>query len=154
MELRSAAFENDASIPRRYTKDGDNISPQISWSGVPDGAAELALVLDDPDAPSPEPFVHWVVYGIDAKRGTIPEDSAGGGIEGLTDLGDIGYVGPAPPADGGPHRYRFTLYALDASPGLKPGATKRALIESIEGHVLDEARLVGTYQRQMGETEE
>jgi Raf kinase inhibitor-like YbhB/YbcL family protein len=154
MRLRSTSFEENGRIPKKYTKDGDNISPAIIWDGVPDGAAELALLVEDPDAPTPDPFVHWLVYGIDTERDGIPEDSSGGAVEGLTSGGEVGYTGPAPPADGGPHRYRFRLLALDESPGLKPGATREALMEIIDGHVLEEAELVGTYGRQIGETEE
>jgi Raf kinase inhibitor-like YbhB/YbcL family protein len=117
-------------------------------------APSIALVVDDPDAPAPEPHVHWVVYGLDPQRDGIPEDSAGGAVEGLTTGGKVGYNGPAPPADGGPHRYRFRLYALDKSPGLKPGATRKQLMERIEGSVLGETEVKGTYERQLGDTGE
>lgn len=154
MELSSKAFEQNGTIPTRHTQDGENVSPPISWSDLPEGTAELALVVDDPDAPAPEPHVHWVVYGLDPQRDGIPEDSAGGAVEGLTSGGKVGYDGPAPPADGGPHRYRFRLYALEKSPGLKPGATRKQLMERIEGRVLGETELTGTYERQLGDTEE
>lgn len=147
MEIRSSAFDQDGKIPTRFTEDGDNLSPEISWSGLPDGTAELALVVDDPDAPTEKPWVHWLVYGIDAKRDGIPEGSPGGGVEGLATGGEVAYTGPAPPAGGGPHHYRFTLYALDESPGLKPGATRDALMERIDGHILGQTQLVGTYER-------
>ena len=154
MELSTKSFEENGAMPRKYTQDGQNVSPELSWSGLPDGTKELALIVDDPDAPTPDPHVHWVVYGIDGERSSIPEDSAGGGVEGLTTGGRVGYNGPAPPTDGGPHRYRFRLFALDESPGLKPGATKEQLMERMEGHVLGETQLVGTYERQLGDTEE
>jgi Raf kinase inhibitor-like YbhB/YbcL family protein len=154
MKLKSTAFEHNGVIPESYTQDGDNVSPALSWFDVPKEAVELALLVEDPDAPEPAPFVHWVAYGIDPARDGLAEDSAGGALEGLTTNGKIGYDGPAPPADGGPHRYRFRLYALSKPSGLEPGGTGDELLAKIKGHILARAELVGTYEREMGETEE
>jgi Raf kinase inhibitor-like YbhB/YbcL family protein len=154
MHLTSTAFKRNGMIPARYTQDGESISPDLSWSELPEKTVELAIVLEDPDAPQPRPFVHWVAYGIDPKLGGVPEDSVGEGLEGLATNGDLGYVGPDPPADGGPHRYRFRLYALDKHSGLPAGATRDELMDKIRDHILGEAVLVGQYKRELGDTEE
>lgn len=146
-KLTSSAFEADARIPKKYTGEGEDLSPSLSWSGVPDGAKELALICDDPDAPMPEPFVHWVLYGIPADRSSLPEGSAEGITEGQNDFGNSGYGGPMPPPRHGVHHYYFKLYALDKAVDLGPGATKKELLRAMEGHTLEEAELIGTYER-------
>lgn len=151
LEIKSSAFENGGSIPAKYTCKGEDISPPLAFSGVPTGAKSIALICDDPDAPMGT-WVHWVIYNI-------PPDAAGleeamskenrlpnGALQGMTDFRRIGYGGPCPPP-GGPHRYYFKLYALDAVLGLKPGATKKALLGAMEGHIIAEAELMGKFKR-------
>ena len=150
MEITSTAFANEGMIPRRFTCDGEDISPPLSWKGMPGGTKSLALIADDPDAPR-KTWVHWVVYNLPARSGGLPENVppektiVGGGRQGTTDFGRIGYGGPCPPS--GTHRYFFKLYALDAELGLAPGATKEELLQAMAGHVLAEAQLMGRYRR-------
>lgn len=143
MELTSDAFRNDAAIPSRYTCDGDDLSPPLSISGIPAGAQTLALIVDDPDAPSGT-WDHWISYDIPITR-AIAEGVSGLGTPGRNSWGRAGYGGPCPPV--GTHRYFFTVYALDAALGLEAGTRKQALVEAMSGHVLAEATLVGRYSR-------
>ena len=154
MMLASSAFTAEASIPSRYTCDGANVSPPLSWTGVPAGAKSLALIVTDPDAPDPKApkmtWVHWVLYALppDAKglREAIPSTGLPPGTrEGMNDFGKTGYGGPCPPI--GRHRYVHTIYALDTIlPDLdKP--TRVKLLAAAEGHVLATAELIGMYQR-------
>jgi Raf kinase inhibitor-like YbhB/YbcL family protein len=151
MQLSSTAFTEGAPIPAMYTCDATNVSPPLKWSGVPAGAKSLALIVDDPDAPSGT-WVHWVLYDLPATASELPEDLpksqyvAGGAKQGLNDFRHLGYGGPCPP-HGKPHRYFFKLYALDALLDLKPGATKQDLERAMEKHILAQAQLMGTYQR-------
>jgi Raf kinase inhibitor-like YbhB/YbcL family protein len=145
--LSSHAFEPGGTIPKRHTGEGQAVSPPLAWSGLPEGTRELALVCDDPDAPTSKPFVHWVLYKIPADRSGLPEGSAGGALEGRNDFGGTGYGGPMPPRGHGAHRYRFKVYALDAELEVVAGLTRDELLRAIEGHVLAEGELVGTYER-------
>lgn len=151
MELTSPAFEEGGTIPARHTCDGEDLSPPLRWSGVPEGARSLALIVDDPDAPAGT-WVHWVLYGVGPDRDELPEGvpaaetGPDGARQGRNDFQRLGYGGPCPPPNGA-HRYRFKLYALDADPELEPGATKKKLLDAIEGRVLAEARLTGEYRR-------
>lgn len=150
MKITSTAFADEGMIPRRFTCDGEDVSPPLGWQGLPDGAKSLALIADDPDAPR-KTWVHWVLYNLPAARGDLPEGVppertlAGGGRQGTNDFGRIGYGGPCPPS--GTHRYFFKLYALGAQLDLLPGATKEELLRAMEGHVLAEAQLMGRYRR-------
>lgn len=149
MRVSSSAFNNGDPIPRKYAEDGENVSPPISWSDVPDGAQELLLICDDPDAPTSEPFVHWVVYGLSPKRDGIPE---GGLREGELRVGvnsdnEAAYLGPAPPPGDEPHHYHFRLYALDTQTELPVGVSRTALQEAMAGRVLAQSELEGTYSR-------
>lgn len=148
MELSSSAFRQNETIPVRYTCDGDNVSPPLTITGVPDGTVGLALVMDDPDAPVAGGFVHWTVWNIDPATAEVPEDAVPqGGIEGQTSAGGGGYRGPCPPS--GTHRYFFKLYALDTELDLDPEAAGREELEAaMEGHILARAELVGTYGRE------
>jgi Raf kinase inhibitor-like YbhB/YbcL family protein len=152
--VKSSAFAGGGEIPRRYTCEGDDISPPLAWSGAPAGTKSFALVVDDPDAPDPKAprmrWVHWVLYNLPATANALPEGvkpSAlpAGTCEGRNDWNRTGYGGPCPPI--GRHRYFHKLYALDAVlAGL--GTPGRAELErAIKGHVLAEAELVGTYQK-------
>ncbi len=154
--LQSPAFKQNHLIPRKYTGDGDDVSPELSWSGVPTAARELALIVDDPDAPTPEPWVHWIIYKIppsitdlaDHVPPALHVSRPAGALQGKNSWPKgIGYRGPAPPKGHGLHHYHFRLYALDAPLDLKPGADKSELLAAMKGHILAEGELVGTYQR-------
>lgn len=147
MNITSEAFAPGEPIPRQYTADGEDISPPLAWTGLPDGTRELALVCDDPDAPTPEPWVHWVLYGISPDADGLPEGGVGAAIGGSNSWNTVGYRGPAPPPGHGTHHYHFTLYALDTALKLAPGATKGELLDAMVGHVLDSCELVGMYAR-------
>lgn len=150
LRVESTAFPHGEPIPAQYTADGRDVSPALSWSGVPPGAKGLALVCEDPDAPRGN-WVHWVLYDIPPSATSLPEavaareSVAGGGTHGKNDFGRLGYGGPAPPS--GTHRYFFRLYALDRLLSLAPGATVKQLRHAMEGHVLAQGELMGTYSR-------
>jgi Raf kinase inhibitor-like YbhB/YbcL family protein len=145
--VESGVFETGGGIPKKYTGEGADVSPPLRWSGMPDGTKELALVCDDPDAPTAQPWVHWVVYGIPAETTGLAEGSAGGAREGKNDFGKTGYGGPMPPPGHGVHHYHFKFYALGEQLTLGAGATKEELLRAMKGHVLGEGELVGTYER-------
>lgn len=150
LELRSPAFDDGDEVPVEYTCDGDDVSPALEWSGEPEGTETFALIMDDPDAPVGT-FVHWVAYDIPASASGLPRSAPAetvlptGGTHGANSWDRLGYGGPCPPD--GTHRYFFKLYALDASLGLDPGATKKAVLDAMDGHVLEESRLMGKYTR-------
>jgi Raf kinase inhibitor-like YbhB/YbcL family protein len=143
--LESGAFEHAQAIPERHTCDGEDLSPPLRWTNAPDEAQSLALLVDDPDAPSGV-FTHWVAWGLDQSAGGLGEGKAAP-KEGRNDFGTGGYRGPCPPPGHGRHRYVFRLYALDGDLDLRPGAGKAELEQAIDGHVLLIAELVGTYER-------
>lgn len=153
MTLMSPSLGESAPIPRRYTCDGEDISPPLSWDGVPGEAKALVLICEDPDAPRGT-WVHWVVYDLPPESkglpGGLPPHKllSSGGKQGLNDFGRIGYGGPCPPM--GVHRYVFSLYALDRPTGLPPGATRAMVGKAMEGHVVGMARIVGRYARKPG----
>lgn len=157
MKLTSPSFGQETEIPRKHTCEGEDLSPALEWAALPDGTRSLALIVDDPDAPDPRApkmvFVHWVLYNIppDAQRlpeAVRPPDLPRGTLEGMTDFKRTGWGGPCPPV--GRHRYFFKLYALDTELPDLGQPTKDALLEAMEGHVLAEAQLVGTYQKKGG----
>ncbi len=141
MELTSPAFTHEGMIPDRYTCDGADVSPELGIEGVPEGTVSLVLVMDDPDAPGGT-WDHWVVFDIPVTA-SVPEDVGATGTGGLNSWQRTGYGGPCPPS--GTHRYFFTVLALDAELDLAEGATKVEVMAAAEGHVLDEAVLMGTY---------
>jgi hypothetical protein len=145
LSVRSESFQHGDPVPVRHALEGENLSPPLSWSGLPDATRSLALICEDPDAPSGS-FVHWVGWGIDPGAGRLGEGEFSPG-EGRNDFGNTGYDGPGPPPGHGPHRYFFRVYALDAEPGLEPGASRDELAAAIEGHVLAAGELIGTYER-------
>ena len=155
MTVRSDAFASGRAIPRRYTEDGEDLSPPLTWTGLPQGVKELALIVDDPDAPRTEPWVHWVLYKIPAEVQTLSEglpptptlEVPPGARQGKNSWGTDGYRGPAPPRGHGTHHYHFRLYALDAPLALAPGLDKPGLLEAMKRHIVAEAELVGTYER-------
>lgn len=148
LKVTSPAFKAMGKIPKDNAGDGGNKSPPIEWSGAPAGTKQFALVCHDPDAPLPNGFTHWVVYGIPATTTKLQEgQDVKAFMGGVNDTGKPGYLGPYPPGGHGLHHYYFWVYALDDVPGLKPGMTRNQLLEAIGGHVLEQARLVGTYER-------
>lgn len=143
MQLASPAFVNEEPIPVRYTCDGEDVSPPLTIEGLPDGTRTLVLVMDDPDAPGGV-WDHWVAFDI-VPRSEIPESVGPLGVAGANSWGRTGYGGPCPPS--GTHRYFFTAYALDTQLSLGPGASKADVLAALEGHVLSQATLMGTYAR-------
>lgn len=149
--IQSSAFTEGGPIPKLYTGEGDDISPPLSWSQVPEGTKSIAIICDDPDAPG-RTWVHWVLYGL--SPGTtelpagVPADKSvlEGAMQGINDFGKIGYGGPMPPP-GKPHHYLFKVYALEIELDLEPGVTKAELEEAMKGHILTFNRLTGTYKR-------
>lgn len=149
ISLRSTAFSDGSRIPDRFTCTGTNVSPALAWSGVPKSAVSLALIMDDPDAAG-KPWVHWVIYGIDAKATGLDEGislETVGALSGTTSFRSLGYGGPCPPVGRGTHHYIFTLYALSAVPQLTEGATKEELLSAMEGITIGTAVLTGLYSR-------
>ena len=150
-QVTIGAFEDGAPVPVRYSCEGENVSPEIAWSGVPVGTNSFAVVMDDPDAPRGV-FVHWVLFDLPPDFQGLPENvpSAAqledGGIHGRNSAGNTGYTGPCPPP-GYAHHYRFTVYALDQMLGLDSSADKQALLDALAGHILAESLHTGTYQR-------
>lgn len=154
LTITSPAFPDQGEIPRVFTCQGDDSSPPLSWSGAPDGTRSFVLIVDDPDAPDPAAprmtWVHWVLYNLPADssglpQGVPPATLPPGTLQGLNDWKRTGYGGPCPPI--GRHRYFFKLYALDTVLPDLGKADKAAVEEAMEGHVLDRAQLVGTYQK-------
>lgn len=142
--ISSPAFNAGEAIPVRYTCDGNDISPALSFDNIPEQARSLALIVDDPDAPVGT-WVHWVVWNIPAQTREIPENSVpNGAIQGKNSWNRNSYGGPCPPS--GTHRYYFKCYALDIALTLLPSSTKAELEKAVEGHVLAQGELMGTYK--------
>lgn len=147
VRVESPSFKAGGAIPKRFTGEGEDVSPALRWSGLPEGTREIAVICDDPDAPTPNPWVHWVLYRIPPESAGLDEGDTGGAVAGRNDFGRTGYGGPLPPRGHGVHHYHFKVYALDTETDLPPGATKEELLEAIEGHILAAGELVGTYER-------
>ena len=155
LTITSTAFKAGSAIPKKYTGEGADVSPPLAWSGVPKEAKELALICDDPDAPTAEPWVHWVIYNIPPETAGLPEGvptketlaDPKDAKQGLTDFKKVGYGGPMPPRSHGPHHYHFKLYALDAPLNLSPKQTKKQVLDAMKVHILAQGELVGTYER-------
>jgi Raf kinase inhibitor-like YbhB/YbcL family protein len=154
LKLTSKAFTHEGPIPSIYTCEGRDIAPSLAWTGVPAGTRSLALIVDDPDAPDPKApkttWVHWVLYNIPATATGLPEaattrDLPQGTLQGLNDWKRIGYGGPCPPI--GRHRYYHKLYALDTVLADLGTPTKTQLLAAMQGHILGETQLIGTYQK-------
>lgn len=154
LALTSPAFNPGAAIPKKYSCQGENISPALDWSGAPQGTKSFALIVDDPDAPIGT-FVHWVLYNLPADLNELPEGASTakspaanlppGSAQGKSGFGRSGYGGPCPPT--GTHRYFFHFYALDTT-FTSAGMDKSALLKAMAGHILAQAELMGTYKRQ------
>lgn len=155
IRVTSEAFGPNQRIPTRFTRDGENLSPPIHWENLPEGTRELAVIVEDPDAPTAEPFVHWVAYKIPADLPGLAEGipqqpkpkGAEVGAQGQTSYRTVGYDGPAPPPGHGVHHYHFRVYALDKPLEAEPKLDNKSLIASMAGHILDSGELVGTYER-------
>ncbi len=150
-EIESPAFGPDEVIPARYTCTGEDVSVPLIWKGAPERTVSFAVICDDPDAPSGS-WVHWVIYNIAPRLNALnegviqKEKSEDGSLQGLNDFHKIGYHGPCPPP-GAPHRYVFTIYALDTGLYLKGDVTKQSLLQAMKGHILAQAFLIGRYGR-------
>lgn len=151
LALKTTAFAGGGGIPKKYTCDGADISPAMSWDDAPAGTQSFALIADDPDAPVGT-WTHWIIWNIPAKTSGLPEgvpkveETSDGARQGRNDFKRIGYGGPCPPP-GKPHRYFFKLYALDVKPDVKAGARRDEVERAMKGHVLSQAEFMGTYGR-------
>jgi Raf kinase inhibitor-like YbhB/YbcL family protein len=151
LSVSSSAFKEGDKIPAKYSCDGQDISPPLAWGEPPQGIRAFALITDDPDAPGGV-FTHWVLFNLPANIRQLGEGTPAqerlpdGALQGKNGFGRIGYSGPCPPR-GRAHRYFFTIYALDKSLDLKPGASKKQLLDAMKGHILAQGQLIGTYQR-------
>jgi Raf kinase inhibitor-like YbhB/YbcL family protein len=151
LTVTSSAFPSGGSIPAKYSCEGANVSPALEWSGIPAKTKSLALICEDPDAPTGT-WTHWVLFNLPASTTTLPEkmDTAAtlssGAKQGTNDFQKTGYGGPCPPP-GKPHRYFFKIYALDTELALKPDATRNEVLRAMEHHIVAEGQLMGTYQR-------
>jgi len=156
IEVSSTAFVEGGAIPRRYAGDGDDVSPALSWSRVPDRTRSVAVLCEDPDAPFPSPFVHWLVHGLPAMVHSLPEgvgkSATVPGVpaahQGSNSGHDTGYMGPMPPPGHGVHHYYFQVFALDAALDLDESPTRDELVRAMRGHVLASGSLIGTYVRE------
>lgn len=152
MSITSSAFAHNGSIPKLHTCEGRNVSPPLAWNGVPGGTKSLVLIVDDPDAPDPaaprRTWVHWLLYNLPASTSGLPEavqSLPAGTLDGLNDWQRAGYGGPCPPI--GRHRYFHKLYALDVVLPDLQRPNRKSLEQAMQGHVLAEAQLVGTYEK-------
>lgn len=156
MTLKSTAFDDGGRIPVEHTCDGEDVSPPLEIGGVPGGAETLALIVDDPDAPREEPWVHWLIWNLPADASRIPQGyppSGDGqafdpGREGTNDFGNVEYGGPCPPPSHDAHTYRFILHAVDTTLDVPEGAERDQLEQALQGHVLAKDTLTGRYERQ------
>ena len=158
LQVTSSAFAQGKPIPKKYTGEGEDVSPPLAWSGAPAGTKELALICDDPDAPQTESWVHWVIYKIPADATALPEGieqkpqpkEPAGAMQGQNSWPkgqNTGYRGPMPPPGHGIHHYYFKLYALDAELSVQPGLDKKAVLDAMRNHILADGVLMGTYER-------
>ena len=157
ISLDSPAFEHGQPIPKRYTADGEDLSPPLKWSDPPVGTKELALIVDDPDAPTSDPWVHWVIYKLPPTLRQLPEGlprqltittgPAAGALQGHNSWSKPGWNGPSPPKGHGTHHYHFRIYALDKPLQISSDLSKKSVLAAMKGHVIGEGELIGTYER-------
>lgn len=155
LSVSTPAFEEGGAVPTEYTCEGENVSPRLNLGGVPSDASSLAVVVDDPDAPTDRPFVHWLLWNVPPDRTTLPRavprgetvSALDGARQGTNGAGSVGYTGPCPPPSDGAHTYRFTAVALDATLSLAAGAKRPAVDDALDGHVLARGRLTATFDR-------
>jgi Raf kinase inhibitor-like YbhB/YbcL family protein len=152
MKLTSTAFDEAGTIPVNYSCDHNNISPQLTWTDVPEGSESFAIIVDDPDAPAGT-WLHWLIYNIPPKMRALSENLPNieklqsGALQGLNDFHKIGYGGPCPPEGHGPHHYQFKLYALDEMLDIESGEGRDRVEKAMKDHILDRALLTGLYER-------
>jgi Raf kinase inhibitor-like YbhB/YbcL family protein len=154
LTVTSTAFGDGAAIPDKHSDYGEKISPPLRWTGVPPAARTLVLLVEDPDAKEPKPFVHWVLYNMADTRTELPPAVAGlpkltqleGALQGRGSHGHTGYVGPHPPKADPPHHYHFQLFALDTTLTLDPNASRAKVLDAMKGHVVAAGELVGTFK--------
>lgn len=155
IKITSTAFKLNEPIPKQYTGDGRDISPPLRWDNIPPETKEIVLIMDDPDAPRKDPWVHWLIYKLPPALRELPEGVArdarlkepAGALQGNNSWGAPGYRGPAPPKGHGVHHYHFKFYALRTALDVKEGLEKETLLSKMKGHVLAEGELIGTYER-------
>ncbi len=145
LTITSPAFEHTGRIPDQYSMAGGDNIPELNWTGVPAGTKELAIMVHDPDAPLTDGFTHWIAVGIDPSANGIGGDLVTEFIPGINSMGDPAYMGPAPPGGHGTHHYFFHLYALDTTIAHDPAPDRDALLAAIDGHIIEQARVVGTW---------
>lgn len=152
--ITSGAFRDGQEIPHRNSDYGEKVSPALSWTGVPANAQSLVILCEDPDAQVPKPFVHWVMYNVPPKLTSLREAIPGsarlpaldGALQGKNSRGSVGYMGPRPPGPDAPHHYHFMIFALDTKlDDLLPAADHASVVRAMQGHVLAQGLLVGTY---------
>jgi hypothetical protein len=148
LNVTSGAFRSGEALPRSATADGENVPPTLSWRGVPTGARSIVVLCEDPDAPLPKPFVHWIVYGLPARDTTLDAALLAIAQQGKNTLGAVGYTGASPPLGHGVHHYHFQVFALDITVTLGPGTGRGALLDAMDSHVVAAGDLVGTYARE------
>jgi Raf kinase inhibitor-like YbhB/YbcL family protein len=146
LAVTSAAFAEGEAVPKKHSGEGEDVSPPLAWSGAPESTKSFAILCDDPDAPRPRPWVHWIVFNLPAGTTSLPE-GAPDLTEGANSWGKAAYGGPMPPPGHGVHHYHFQVFALDRMLDLEAGATKEALLAAMEGSILARGELVGTYER-------
>ena len=154
LEIASPAFKSGERLDRRYSAYGEDISPELRWEKGPEGTKSYALLMEDPDAATPKPFVHWILFNVPADVTDLREGVPGtaalalpeGAMQGTNSRGSVGYFGPRPPADG-EHHYHFQLFALDTTLALKPGAARKDVIDAMNGHVLAHGEIVGVFKK-------
>lgn len=147
LTITSGAFAHGGRIPDRHSREHDDLSPPLAWEGVPPEAAELALICHDPDAPLIRGFTHWVVYGIPMGTTGLDEGDNAAHTQGRTSFGEAAYGGPLPPEGHGDHHYYFHLYAIREALEAGPGLTREEVLDRLEGRIIEQARIVGTYAR-------
>lgn len=153
-KLRSAAFDDGEELDPSFTADEeDAVAPPLEWTAPPAGAQELVLVVEDPDAPSPQPFCHWLVWGLAPQKGQLLEGEMPPRV-GKNSFGNSEWLLPDPPTGHGAHDYVFQLFALDTPLALMPGATREELLDKMAGHVIAAALLTGIYEREEGDDED
>jgi Raf kinase inhibitor-like YbhB/YbcL family protein len=155
LQVRSNAFSDAQEIPKLYADYGEGISPQLSWSKPPQGTQSIVVLVEDPDAEEPRPFVHWILFNLPADRTELRQaipthprlKQWGDALQGQNSRGSFGYFGPRPLKDSGTHHYHFQIFALDRELDLLPGAQREEVLEAMQGHVLASGELVGTYEK-------
>jgi Raf kinase inhibitor-like YbhB/YbcL family protein len=145
LKITSPDFAPEARIPKRHTADGEDVAPTLRFEAIPSAALSLAVVCHDPDAPKTHGFDHWVIYNLEPDHLELAADGKRQATDGQNSFGTLGYRGPAPPPGHGIHHYYFHLYALDTRLDAAEGVTRRELLDLIDQHIIEQARLVGTY---------